>query len=596
MSTQLNPFSHDQQQLLTTLLSNATTDQLFWLSGYLSGLTQSKGSTHIAAETTAQQHATTKPSKALTILYGTHTGHSEGIALQLQEKAQQHGISTKLFSLDNYKVRDLNKEENLALIISTHGECEPPLMAEALHEYLKSGKVKNHRLNYSVLALGDQSYNLFCQTGIEFDDAFRQLGGKAILPIVKCDVDYEAHAAKWINDFISKLGLPKGPAVLSTRETAQPAVKSKYSKLNPYYAEVLDKRKITGRHSDKEVWHVELSLEKSGLTYEPGDAVGILTNNPPELVDQILKFTGFAPNTTITTKYDDVTLYEALYHHFEITVLNRKLLEDYAELSSSKPLKDLLLNSNALDNYLYAHDLLDLLQDYPAEITPHQLSSLLRYLPPRLYSISSSYQANPDEVHITVSKVDFEHKNRKRKGACSTYISERLMENEKVPVYIEKNISFRLPKTDNTPLIMIGAGTGIAPYRAFLQELEEKGRQNNSWLFFGERTFTQDFLYQVEWQKYLQKGVLGRIDLAFSRDQEKKIYVQHKLQEKASELYEWLQKGAHIYICGDRKKMFNDVQSTLIDIIKTQGGITENKAEEYLHQLKREKRYQTDVY
>lgn len=592
MSNQLNPFPAEQQQVIANLLNNATTDQLFWLSGYLSGLSHAKS--EVIPSKAVQQHLAGTERTTLTILYGTHTGHSEELAQKLAEKAAQKGIPAKISSLDDYKVRDLNKEENLALIVSTHGEGEPPLMAEALHEYVKSGKAKLNNLNYAVLALGDRSYKRFCQTGVDFDEAFKNLGGKEVLPIVKCDVDFEAEASKWINDLVAKYEKSEGTAPALHIETVKS--KSKYNKLNPFYADVLDKRKITGRHSDKEVWHLELSLAGSDLTYEPGDALGIFTNNPPELVKQIIDFKGYSDNTTITTKYDDVTLYEALYHHFEITVLNRKVLEDYNELAGNKQLAKLLQEDQKLEEYLYGHDLLDLLQDFPTEINAHQLISILRYLPPRMYSISSSFEANPDEVHITVAKVDFEHRNRKRKGACSTFISERLADNGKLPVFIDKNINFRLPKEDNTPVIMIGAGTGVAPYRAFLQDLEEKGRQNNSWLFFGDRTFNEDFLYQVEWQKYLQKGVLGRIDLAFSRDQAEKVYVQHKLQEKAAEVYEWLQNGAHLYICGDRKKMFADVQNTLLEIVRTQGGITADKAEEYLHQLKREKRYQTDVY
>ena len=594
MSNQLNPFSPEQQQLLSQLLDAATTDQLFWLSGYINGLSENKRESQPGK--IAQLPATTHSGSVFTILYGTHTGHSEGIASTLAEKARQHGLNVKLQSLDDYKIRDLNKVENLALIVSTHGDGEPPLMAEAFYEYVKSGKVQLPNLNYSVLALGDRSYKRFCQTGIDFDEAFRALGGKEIIPIVKCDVDYEADALNWTNQLLSKL------VVLVNASRVIPAVSVTnfdqpiYSKQNPFYATVLDKRKITGRHSDKEVWHVELSLENSGLSYEPGDAVGVFTTNPPELVQQIIDFTGYTPKTTITTKYDDVTLFEALYHYYEITVLNRNLLAEYAKITRNEHLNTLLQNEVKLDEYLYRYDLLDLLQDFPGKITAHQLVEILRYLPPRLYSIASSSAANPDEVHITISKVNFEYKSRKRKGACSTFISERLPANEKIPVFIEKNINFRLPQTDHAPVIMIGAGTGVAPYRAFLQEFEEKRRLNNSWLFFGERTFTDDFLYQVEWQKYLQKGVLGKIDLAFSRDQSKKIYVQHKLQENASELYKWIEHGAHLYVCGDRKKMFSNVQDTLLNIIKTEGEISEEKAAEYLHQLKREKRYQTDVY
>lgn len=593
MSNQLNPFTPDQQQVITKLLSNATPHQIHWLSGYLSGLTHQVG-TNISSETSTDKFQENTQSKSLTILFGTHTGHSEALAYQLEERANEKGILTKVVSLDDYKVRNLNKEEHLALIVSTHGEGEPPLMAEALHEFVKSGKAKLSNLKYSILALGDRSYKLFCQTGVDFDTAFSRLGATEIYPIVKCDVDYEALASKWINDLVANLDLGDESNVLKPKKAVK--TKSKYSKSNPFYAEVLDKRKITGRYSDKEVWHLELSLEKSGLDYEPGDSLGVYSNNPPGLVQQIIDFTQLSSNATVTTRIDDVTLYEALYHQFEITVLNRKVLEDYNLLAKSKKLDALLKHEEKLDAYLFGNDLLDLLQDYPTKLTPHQLISVLRYLPPRLYSISSSYEANPDEVHITIGKVDYESRNRKRKGACSSYISDRLLENEKVPVFIEKNINFRLPKEKNVPLIMIGAGTGVAPYRAFLQELEINDRENDSWLFFGERTFNEDFLYQVEWQKFLKNKVLGKIELAFSRDQKEKVYVQHKLKSQASEVFNWLEKGAHLYVCGDRKKMFADVQNTLLNIIQTQGGVSEEKAEEYLHRLKREKRYQLDVY
>ncbi|MGF7138162.1 assimilatory sulfite reductase (NADPH) flavoprotein subunit [Roseimarinus sediminis] len=594
MSNSLQPFTAQQQQELKELLHNATSSQLLWLSGYISGLSQKLNGR--ISETVGSHINNDSEQQTLTVLYGTHTGHSEQIAGQLATLARQQGIKVKLSSLDNYKVRDLNKEEQLALIVSTHGEGEPPLMAEALHDYVHSKKAKAPNLKYAVLALGDRSYQYFCKTGIDFNTAFGELGGKALLPLLKCDVDYEADAAKWIKQLLEKIETQKQKQPEKQTENSEKNTVSKYSKLNPFYAEVLDRRKITGRNSDKEVWHIELSLEGSGLHYEPGDAIGVFTNNPPELVDQLIEHTGFNPNSTVTTRYDDVTLYEALYHHFEITVLNRKVLEDYLALGENKKLEQLLSDSEALESYLDGSDLLDLLSDFPIGLKPAQLISVLRYLPPRLYSIASSLEANPDEVHFAVAKVDFERNSRKRKGACSSYISERLRENEKIPVFIEKNINFRLPQGEQTPLIMIGAGTGVAPYRAFMQELQNRGRKNNSWLIFGERTFSNDFLYQVEWQKFVSDGVLGHIDLAFSRDQQQKVYVQHKLQEKSSEIYGWLQKGAHLYICGDRKKMFNDVHSSLLEIIKTQGGISHEKAEAYLHQLKHEKRYQLDVY
>ncbi|MBN2805276.1 MAG: assimilatory sulfite reductase (NADPH) flavoprotein subunit [Prolixibacteraceae bacterium] len=594
MNTTLNPFSPDQQQVLSQLLKGASPDQLYWLSGFISGISEQQRVTNTQQIVAASLSSSSETK--LTILYGTHTGHSEAIARELAVMAERKGILVKLSSLDEYKIRDLVKERHLALVVSTHGEGEPPLMAEALHEYLKTGKVKLPHLHYAVLALGDRSYKHFCQTGIDFDEAFKAAGGKELLPIVTCDVAYESEAGQWVTRLIGSFD--KVETVQPQIDEAVPITptKSVYSRQNPFLAPVIEQRKITGRHSDKEVWHVALSLEDSGLRYEPGDAVGIFSNNSPELVQQLIDFTGFAPNTTITTKYDDVTLYEALFHYFEITVLTRKVLMDYANIVQQPSLQSLIENDAALDEYVAQHDLLDLLQDFPGKITAHQLINTLRYLPPRLYSISSGAAANPEEVHLTIAKVKYEHRDRLRKGACSSFISDRLPANEKIPLFIEKNVNFRLPASDKAPLIMIGAGTGVAPYRSFLQDIEELGRNNKTWLIFGERTFTNDFLYQVEWQRFLQKGVLSKIDLAFSRDQEQKVYVQHKLQENAAALYDWLEQGASLYVCGDRKKMFNDVQQTLLEIIQTQGGVSEDKAREYLKKLKREKRMQTDVY
>jgi sulfite reductase (NADPH) flavoprotein alpha-component len=594
MNTTLNPFTPDQQQVLSQLLQGATPDQLYWLSGFISGISENKKVTNKQKNVSAAVSAATE--NKLTILYGTHTGHSEAIARDLVGQAENKGIQVKLRSLDEYKIRDLVKERHLALVVSTHGEGEPPLMAEALHEYLKIGKVKLPQLHYAVLALGDRSYKHFCQTGIDFDNAFREAGGHALLPIVTCDVAYETDARQWTNRLLENLEQTQN-ADHEPEVKAQPVLqRAVYSRQNPFLAPVIEQRRITGRYSDKEVWHLALSLEGSGLSYEPGDAVGIFSNNPPELVQQIIDFTGFAPNATITTRYDDVTFYEALYHYFEITILTRKVLMDYANLVNNPKLHSLIADDAALDDYISHHDLLDLLQDYIGKFTAHQLINTLRYLPPRLYSISSGAAANPEEVHLTIARVKYEHRGRLRKGACSSFISERLPANEKIPLFIERNLNFRLPASDNAPLIMIGAGTGIAPYRSFLQDIEALDRKNKTWLFFGDRTFTNDFLYQVEWQNFLKKGVLGRIDLAFSRDQTQKVYVQHKLREKGAALYDWLEQGASLYICGDRKKMFHDVQQTLLEIIQTQGGVSEDKAREYLKKLKREKRMQTDVY
>jgi sulfite reductase (NADPH) flavoprotein alpha-component len=372
-------------------------------------------------------------------------------------------------------------------------------------------------------------------------------------------------------------------------------VTEEYSKKNPFMATVLEKVKITGRDSDKEVYHLELSLEESGLTYLPGDSVGIFAVNPETLVEQILQKTGFDPEYGVTLENGEMNIREALSHHLEITVLTFDTVKKYYEKTKLPELEKLLNDDKLLDEYLYGHDLLDILEDYPFDWNPNKLVDVLRQLPPRLYSISSSQDNVGDEVHATVSIVRYERKNRLRNGACSSHLADNIEIDDQVPVYIEKNPSFKLP-LNGSKLIMVGAGTGIAPYRAFLQQRETENKTGGAWLFFGDRRFQSDFLYQVEWQKWLKSNHLEKMDVAFSRDQEEKIYVQHKLLENQEEIFGWLEDGAHLYLCGDMKSMAKDVNKTILEIIKTQGGVSIEKAGEYVKKLKREKRFQQDVY
>lgn len=360
-------------------------------------------------------------------------------------------------------------------------------------------------------------------------------------------------------------------------------------------ATVLEKVKITGRDSDKEVYHLELSLEESGLTYQPGDSVGIFAVNPESLVEQILQKTGFDPEYIVTLENGEMKIREAFSHHLEITVLTFDTVKKYYEKTKLPELEKLLNDDKLLDDYLYGHDLLDILEDYPFDWNPNKLVEVLRQLPPRLYSISSSQDNVGDEVHATVSIVRYERKNRLRNGACSSHLADNIEIDDQIPVYIEKNPSFKLP-LNGSKLIMVGAGTGIAPYRAFLQQRETDNKTGGAWLIFGDRRFQSDFLYQIEWQKWLKSKHLEKMDVAFSRDQEEKIYVQHKLLENQEEIFRWLEEGAHFYLCGDMKSMAKDVNKTILEIIKSQGGVSIEKAGEYIKKLKREKRFQQDVY
>ena len=591
MSIELSPLNEQQLSTLSNLSSGLNREQIIWLNGYFQGLLGSAGGTQSVIQT-----ASGNTGKQLKILYGTHTGRSKLIAGNLARKLSGRGVDVQSFALDEYKSRQLATETNVVFIVSTHGEGEPPTMAEDFHAFItgkRSPKLPN--LNFSVIALGDKSYKLFCQTGIDINQALANAGAKQILPILTLDVDYEEEAENWIDQFTDLFAdnsLASGSTTLAP--TAMGEVQ--YSRKKPFIATVIDKVKITGRDSDKEVYHVEISLEGSGMNYEPGDSVGILANNPPALVEAILKQTNLNGNEPVRIKESEFSLQEALSGHLEITLLTRDVIQKYQEISGNEKLKEVIENEQLLDGLLYGHDVLDLLEEFPHEFKAEELIEVLRSFPARLYSISSSQDAVGEEVHVTVSAVRYSNKGRERGGACSTYLADRIEIDSPISVFIEKNPSFKLPENEDTPVILIGAGTGVAPYRAFLQHREANNQKGKTWLFFGERRFHSDFLYQVEWQKLLKDGYLEKIDVAFSRDQENKVYIQNRLVERQKEVFEWLNNGANIYLCGDMKQMARDVQATLLRIFETEGGMSEEKALEYLKTLKREKRFQSDVY
>ncbi|HET6558496.1 MAG TPA: flavodoxin domain-containing protein, partial [Prolixibacteraceae bacterium] len=546
MSNSFSPLNDQQIVALTSLTSGASQEQLLWISGYLQGLLASSGSV-----SQAESLNPVKSDKKLTILYGTHTGRSKTIASKLAEKLNGQGVEVKTIALDEYKTRQLVDESHAVFIVSTHGEGEPPSMAEDFHSFITSKRAPSlPSLNYAVVALGDKSYKLFCKTGVDIDNALSQSGAKAILPILKLDVDFEEEADRWINQFAATFTNTPVGVKLNGHAVTGIVKPHQYSRKNPFQATVLDKVKITGRGSDKEVYHVELSLKGSGLTYEPGDSVGIVAYNPPSLVDAILEYKGFEGSEKVIVKEGELSLKEALSSYLEITVLNREVIQRYYEATGNSKLKVVVEDENLLNHYLYGHDVLDLLEEFPSDLTAQALAEVLRSFPARLYSISSSQAAVGDEVHITVSRVSYSHKGRLRSGACSGYLADQIEVDSLVSVFIEKNPAFKLPEDHQTPVILVGAGTGVAPFRAFLQHREANNHKGNTWLFFGERRFHSDFLYQIEWQKLLKDGTLEKLDVAFSRDQEEKIYVQHRLIERQKEIYAWLSNGASIYLCG----------------------------------------------
>lgn len=596
-----SPFSQEQADLLNQLLPTLTDQQKIWLTGYLSAQVALAGSEAVIEAPSAA--ASAQPvKKDVTVLYGSQTGNSEGLAKKTAQHLEEKGFQVTLSSMSDFKPNNLKKINNLLIIVSTHGEGDPPDNALSFHEYIHGRRApKLDHLSFSVLSLGDSSYEFFCQTGKEFDERLKELGGTRLFDRVDCDLDYDEPFSEWLQGVTSSLS--EGEAVSSPQEAAGAASQtvSEYSRTNPFYAEVLENINLNGRGSNKETRHLELSLEGSGLVYEPGDSLGIYPTNDPALVDELIKTCGWNPEEVVTVHKngDTLPLKEALTSHFEITVLTKPLLQKLASLTKSEALHDLLEEGNGekLKEYIEGRDLLDAACDFgPFEGTAADFTSILRKIPARLYSIASSLKANEDEVHLTIGAVRYDAHGRERQGVCSILCAERLQPGDTIPVYIQHNQNFKLPQDPDAPIIMVGPGTGIAPFRSFMQEREEIGANGKSWLFFGDQHFVTDFLYQTEWQKWLKDGVLTKMDVAFSRDSEEKVYVQHQMKKHSKELFEWLEQGAYVYICGDEKHMAHDVHNTLLSIIQEEGAMSKEKAESYLANLQQQKRYQRDVY
>ncbi|WP_147532821.1 assimilatory sulfite reductase (NADPH) flavoprotein subunit [Bacillus marasmi] len=608
-----SPFNQEQAELLNRILPTLTDSQKVWLSGYLAAsvnttVSATSENVMVGAAQVKSETVAAPVSKEVTVLFGSQTGNAQRVAEKAGKTLESQGFKVTVSSMADIKPNNLKKVKNLLVVVSTNGEGEPPDNALSFHEFLHGKRApKLDDLQFSVLALGDSSYEFFCQTGKEFDVRLAELGGTRLYPRFDCDLDFEGPAAEWLQGVIGSLSEVKGEVAPQAQTTATAPVgaasgttESAYSRTNPFYAEVLENLNLNGRGSDKETRHLELSLEGSGLTYQPGDSLGVYPENNPELVQALLEELKWNPEETVSiNKNGDVsTLKEAFTKHVEITLLNKSLLLKASELTANEDLKRLLASDKETINaYTSGRDLLDLVRDFgPWNISAQDFVSILRKLPPRLYSISSSIAANPDEVHLTIGAVRYEAHGRERKGVCSTLIADRLEPGDKLPIFIQQNPNFKLPANPTAPIIMVGPGTGVAPFRSFMQEREETGAEGKSWMIFGDRHFVTDFLYQTEWQKWVKDGVLTKMDVAFSRDTAEKVYVQHRLIENSSEVFAWLEEGAHVYVCGDKDHMARDVQNTLIDIIEAEGGLSREKAEEYLADMKKQKRYQRDVY
>lgn len=617
------PFNEEQLALINQLLPMLTPEQQHWLSGYLlnpattsvsdnktdiqeneAGITETETSTSTDQSVSEPVSASTEPLD-VHVLYGTETGNAEEIAETFETKLKSQNLNVHLWDMDDFPRDSLPEVEHLFIICSTQGVGEPPINALDLYDYLHGDDAPQlDQVNFAVLALGDQDFPDFCQAGKDFDHILGQLGANRVADRVDCDFDYEETAEQWITNMLELL-----TQALSNTNEETPSVENEdvtieepqapYSKSNPFQAEVLKNTILTQPEASREVRHLEISLEGYREAYEPGDSLVVIPQNDPVLVNQLIDALNWDAETPIQMNDSDSmrSLKEALTHDFEIAKLTPVLMKNAAELLGNPMLNANIQKSEWVQNYIYGKDVIDLIRDFtPVALEPNMLPQLLRKLPPREYSIASSNKVNPNSVHITVRVVKYEAHRRERFGVCSVQLADRTSVGDKLPVYLKKNPNFKFPYDTETPVIMIGAGTGIAPYRAYLQERAYLNLKGEQWLIFGNQNYHHDFLYKDDLEQWLEEGVLSKLDLAFSRETENKIYVQHRIEENSAEFYKWIQAGATIYLCGNKDEMASGVHESLIKVLIKEGNMDETEAEAYLTEMIKNQRYQRDVY
>jgi len=563
-------------KIFIDLINSSAREELVWMNGYLNGVVQSK----TGVQATPQVAAAPAVNK-ITIVYGTETGNSKRLATDFASKAKQKQIHAKVIGMDQYRLTDLPKEEYLLAVISTHGEGEPPIAAKKFYDHIHQNGFKLEKLKYSVLALGDTSYPLYCKTGEEMDEQLNKLGGTRIAPLQKCDIEYDEDANGWFNNVLDKLSSKQTDIAKETvPAVVAPAVVKKAGK-QAHSGTVITKINLNDHGSSKETWHIEIAAD--GLEYQCGDSIGIVPENPTAVVEDIIAITGADAARLVKFKNEEFTIYDLLKHKINVIHLTERLVKQYAETTGH-------------DIPATRMNLLDLLKIYPVKDAAQFEEIVLKMnaISPRLYTIASSPTAHDGEVHIVVVKDRYSVNGEPKFGLCSTYLSD--LKHECVQkFFIQPNKRFRLPAPDKD-IIMVGPGTGIAAFRSFIAERDATGATGRNWLFFGDQHFATDFLYQTEIQNWHETGVLTRVNVAFSRDQQEKIYVQHKMLKHAAELYQWLQGGGYFYICGKKDPMSQDVENTLLRIFEQQGNKTAEEAKKYLEQLEEEGRYEKDVY
>lgn len=597
MPNTTNPLPPETEQLLAKL----NPIQLAWLSGYAWAKAQGAGAESAVNFDQVFDAPTAEPLK-VTVLSASQTGNAKSVANKLAERLKAEGINVNRVSLTDYKAKNIADEKLVLLVSSTQGEGEAPEEGVVLLKLLNGKKApKLEGLQFAVLGLGDSSYPNFCQAGKDFDSRFAALGGSRLLEVGLADLDFRATADKWIDDITAIVkekaaASPSKPVGASSAGTVKPAVESRYNKDNPFPATLMTNQRITDKSSEKDVRHLEFDLSGSGLTYQPGDVLGVYFENDPALAAEILAAVGLKGDEEVTVDGNLFDISTALQTKLELTQNTPAFVKGYAELADNSALNAIVEDAEKLQALVQSTPIADVLNEFPATVAPEALVNLLRPITPRLYSISSSPAEVGEEVHLSVGVVRFEHNGKVRSGGASGYLADRVEEDGQVRVFVEHNDNFRLPQDHGKPIIMIGSGTGIAPFRAFLQQRAADEAEGKNWLIFGNQHFALDFLYQAEWLQFAKDGFLNKYSFAWSRDQKEKIYVQHKIRENAADIWQWIQDGAYIYVCGDAGRMAKDVDKALLDVIAQQGKFSAEEAEEFLDGLREDKRYQRDVY
>ncbi|ABR75039.1 assimilatory sulfite reductase (NADPH) flavoprotein subunit [Actinobacillus succinogenes] len=596
MSNTTNPLPPETEQLLATL----NPIQLAWLSGYAWAKAQGADAQSAVGFTQVLSTPTAEPLK-VTVLSASQTGNAKSVANKLADRLKAEGVNVNRVSLQDYKAKNIAAEKLVLLVTSTQGEGEAPEEGVVLLKLLNGKKApKLDGLQFAVLGLGDSSYPNFCQAGKDFDNRFAALGGNRLLEPGLADLDFQATADKWIDDITAivkeKAAASQPVAVSTSAGAAKPLIESQYNKENPFPATLITNQRITDKSAEKDVRHLELDLAGSNLSYQPGDVLGVYFENDPALVAEILAAVGLKGDEEVSVDGKSFDISTALQTELELTQNTTGFVKSYAELADNAALNAIVADGEKLQALVQNTPIADVLNEFPTTMSADALVNLLRPITPRLYSIASSPAEVGEEVHLSVGVLRFEHNGKARSGAASGYLAERVEEDGKVRVFVEHNDNFRLPQDNSKPIIMIGSGTGIAPFRSFMQQRAADVAEGKNWLIFGNQHFALDFLYQAEWLQFAKDGFLNKYSFAWSRDQKEKIYVQHKIRENAADIWQWIKDGAYIYVCGDAARMAKDVDKALLEVIAGQGNLSGEEAEEFLDSLREDKRYQRDVY